>query len=241
MASVRTDAVFVGGDGMTVIQKNFHTLVSEINEISKGCGRKGDEIKLVAVSKTFPVSDIEEIFETEHNIFGENKAQEIRDKMEVLQDKDIEWHFIGPLQKNKVKYVAGKTKLIHSVESEKIASEIDKRSANEGKVQDILIEVNISGEESKHGLNPDRTKAFLKTLHKYKNIRVIGFMTMAPFTNDEQVIRDTFSGLRLLRDDIQKQYPQIVELSMGMTNDYKIAIEEGATILRIGSAIFGKR
>ena len=226
---------------MTAIQKNFHMLVSEINEISKGCGRNADEIKLVAVSKTFPVSDIQEIIEAGHNIFGENKAQEIRDKMEVLQDKDIEWHFIGPLQKNKVKYVAGKTKLIHSVESEKIAKEIDKRAANEGQVQDILIEVNVSGEESKHGLKPDKTKDFIETLQKYKNIRVKGFMTMAPFTDDEQVIRETFSGLRSLCDAIQKEYPQIVELSMGMTNDYKIAIEEGATILRIGSAIFGTR
>jgi len=226
---------------MTELQKNYHALVSKIKEICKGCGRNADEIKLVAVSKTFPVSDIEEIIETGHNIFGENKAQEIRDKMETLQGKAIEWHFIGPLQKNKVKYVAGKTKLIHSVENEKIASEIDKRSANEGQVQDILIEVNVSGEESKHGLKPEKTKLFIENLRKYKNIQVVGFMTMAPFTDDEKLIRATFSGLKLLLDDIQKQYPQIVELSMGMTNDYKIAIEEGATILRIGSAIFGSR
>jgi hypothetical protein len=230
---------FIEGDGMTVIQKNFNKLISEIEDISKGCGRKTEEIKLVAVSKTFPVSDINEIIEIGHNIFGENKAQEIRDKMEWLEGKDIEWHFIGPLQKNKVKYVAGKTKLIHSVESEKIAREIDKRSANEGKVQDILIEVNVSGEESKHGLKPDDTQSFLKTLQDYKHIRVIGFMTMAPFTDDKDIIRNTFKGLRLLRDRLQKDFPQIVELSMGMTNDYKIAIEEGATILRIGSAIFG--
>src|SRR6056297_471673 len=226
---------------MTAIQKNFNELISEIDVISTACGRKTNEMKLVAVSKTFPVSDIKEIIEAGHNIFGENKAQEIRDKMEVLLDKDIEWHFIGPLQKNKVKYVAGKTKLIHSVESEKIALEIDKRSANEGQVQDILIEVNVSGEESKHGLNPDDTQAFINTLQGYDNIRVTGFMTMAPYTDDEQVIRTTFKGLRVLRDKVQKDYPQIVELSMGMTNDYKIAIQEGATILRIGSAIFGAR
>ncbi|MEA1884445.1 MAG: YggS family pyridoxal phosphate-dependent enzyme [Thermotogota bacterium] len=226
---------------MTAIQKNFNELISKIDAISKACGRNVDEIKLVAVSKTFPVSDIKEIIEAGHNIFGENKAQEIRDKMELLEGKDIEWHFIGPLQKNKVKYVAGKTKLIHSVESEKIAKEIDKRAANEGQVQDILIEVNVSGEESKHGLKPDKTKDFIEMLQKHNNIRVRGFMTMAPFTDDELVIRETFSGLRLLRDDVQQQYPQIVELSMGMTNDYKIAIEEGATILRIGSAIFGTR
>jgi len=226
---------------MTAIQKNFNELINEIDDISKKCGRNTEEIKLVAVSKTFPVSNIEEIIETGHNIFGENKAQEIRDKMEVFQGKDIEWHFIGPLQKNKVKYVAGKTKLIHSVESEKIASEIDKRAANEGQVQDILIEVNVSGEESKHGLKPETVKLFIEKIQKYNNIQVVGFMTMAPFIDDKKVIRETFRGLKLLRDDIQKQYPQIVELSMGMTNDYKIAIEEGATILRIGSAIFGTR
>src|SRR6056297_4066113 len=162
---------------MTAIQKNFNELISEIDVISTACGRKTNEMKLVAVSKTFPVSDIKEIIEAGHNIFGENKAQEIRDKMEVLLDKDIEWHFIGPLQKNKVKYVAGKTILIHSVESEKIAKEIDKRAANEEKLQDILIEVNVSGEESKHGLNPSETQAFAKLLKSYQNIRVVGLRT----------------------------------------------------------------
>ena len=226
---------------MTRIQKNFHALKEEINHICQSCGRDTDQIKLVAVSKTFPVSDIEEILEIGHKAFGENKAQEIRDKMEVLEERDIQWHFIGPLQKNKVKYVAGKTILIHSVESEKIAKEIDKRSANEEKVQDILIEVNVSGEESKHGLNPSETQAFAKLLKTYQNIRVVGLMTMAPLTENEEIIRNAFRGLRQLRDQLQEEQSQIQELSMGMTNDYKIAIEEGATILRIGSAIFGSR
>src|SRR6056297_491990 len=152
---------FFGGGNMTAIQTNFKSLIETINDVSKQCGRESETLKLVAVSKTFPVSAILEVLESGHHIFGENKAQEIRDKMETLENKAIEWHFIGPLQKNKVKYVAGKVKLIHSVESEKIASEIDKRAANEGQVQDILIEVNVSGEESKHGLNPDDTQAFI--------------------------------------------------------------------------------
>ncbi|MFP4461463.1 MAG: YggS family pyridoxal phosphate-dependent enzyme [Thermotogota bacterium] len=226
---------------MTTIQKNFHLLQEEIKNCCKVCGRELEQIKLVAVSKTFPVSDMVEILETGHKIFGENKAQEIRDKMEQLEGKEIEWHFIGPLQKNKVKYVAGKTKLIHSVENEKIAREIDKRTSNEGKIQDILIEVNVSGEESKHGLNPAETQSFIQKLRVYKNIQVKGLMTMAPLTDDEEIIRDTFRGLRELRDRLQKEHQQIIQLSMGMTNDYKIAIEEGATILRIGSAIFGTR
>src|SRR6056297_1323692 len=162
---------FFGGGIMTVIQTNFERLIDKLNDVCKICGRDSDQLKLVAVSKTFPVSAILEVLEMGHHIFGENKAQEIRDKMEELEGKDIEWHFIGPLQKNKVKYVAGKVKLIHSVESEKIASEIDKRAANEGQVQDILIEVNVSGEESKHGLNPEEAQNFIKILQEYDNIR----------------------------------------------------------------------
>jgi len=238
MASVRTGAFFIGGDGMTQIQKNMTELKEEIKKIGQTCGRNTDEIKLVAVSKTYPVEAIEECLETGHRVFGENKAQEIRDKMESLAEKELEWHFIGPLQKNKVKYIAGKTALIHSVEDEKIALEIDKRAAGEGAVQDILIEVNISGEETKHGLDSHQAQTLIHNLQAYQNIRVIGLMTMAPFTDNEQVIRETFKGLRLLRDRLQLQFPLIKELSMGMTNDYRIAIEEGATLLRIGSAIF---
>jgi len=226
---------------MTVIQTNFERLIDKLNDVCKICGRDSDQLKLVAVSKTFPVSAILEVLEMGHHIFGENKAQEIRDKMEELEGKDIEWHFIGPLQKNKVKYVAGKVKLIHSVESEKIAKEIDKRAAIEGRVQDVLMEVNVSGEESKHGVKPLEAGDFVTALKPLKNLRVVGLMTMAPLTEDEKVIRETFSGLRQLRDNLQKEHAQITELSMGMTNDYTIAIEEGATILRIGSAIFGIR
>ncbi|HRW33829.1 MAG TPA: YggS family pyridoxal phosphate-dependent enzyme [Thermotogota bacterium] len=238
MASVRTGAFFIGGDDMTQTQKNITELKEKIKKICQACGRNVDEIKLVAVSKTFPIEAIEEVIETGQMAFGENKAQEIRDKMESAASKEIEWHFIGPLQKNKVKYIAGKTALIHSVEDEKVAFEIDKRAAGEGKVQDILIEVNISGEKTKHGLDTHQAQTLIQNLQTFQNIRVIGLMTMAPFTDDEQVIRETFKGLRLLRDRLQLKFPLIQELSMGMTNDYSIAIEEGATLLRIGSAIF---
>ena len=226
---------------MSTSQDNLQILKKTIKKICDDCGRDAQEIKLIAVSKTFPISDILEILQTGHRAFGENKAQEIRDKMAGLADKDIQWHFIGSLQKNKVKYVAGKTTLIHSVESEKIAQEIDKRAAQENKCQDILVEVNVSGEENKHGLKPSQVADFVKRLDAYKHIRIIGLMTMAPLTQDDDIIRDTFSGLRQLRDELGKQNPNIKELSMGMTNDFKIAIEEGATFLRIGSAIFGSR
>lgn len=226
---------------MSTSQDNLQILKQTIKKICDDCGRDAQGIKLIAVSKTFPISDILEIFQTGHRAFGENKAQEIRDKMDELADKDIQWHFIGSLQKNKVKYVAGKTTLIHSVESEKIAQEIDKRAAQENTCQDILVEVNVSGEDNKHGLKPSQVSDFVKRLDAYKHIRITGLMTMAPLTQDDDIIRGTFRGLRQIRDELSKQNPTIKELSMGMTNDFKIAIEEGATFLRIGSAIFGNR
>jgi pyridoxal phosphate enzyme (YggS family) len=226
---------------ITEIQKNITAIKKEIIKICKTCNRLPEEVKLLAVSKTFPVSDIMDASGMGQKAFGENRPQELRDKRAELGEKDIEWHFIGSLQKNKVKYVAGKVFLIHSLEEMKIAEEIEKRAGMANAVQDVLIEINVSGEDSKHGLVPDEAEEFIDSLQHFSNLRVCGLMTMAPYTADDATIRNTFSGLRHLRDELHKKYHTITELSMGMTNDYRIAIEEGSTIIRVGSAIFGTR
>jgi len=226
---------------MSEIKERLEKVRNEIDKHCRKCGREPSEMKLIAVSKTFPNEDIIEAFQNGQRAFGENRAQEIRDKMDDLDDYAIEWHFIGPLQKNKVKYVAGKTKMIHSVEALKIAEEINKRTSRLDRQQNILLEVNCSGEENKHGISPEKTAKLINEIEPLKHVNVCGLMTMAPLTENEDVIRKTFSTLRKLRDRLRKEYKGLTELSMGMTNDYKIAIEEGATLLRIGSAIFGGR
>lgn len=211
--------------------KNVKCIINSINP----------NAKLVAVSKFFPEKDILEVLNEGHNIFGESKAQELKDKYENLKNKNIEWHFIGSIQTNKIKYIVPICDLIHSVYREKEMEEIDKRAKENEKIQDILIEVNVSGEESKSGINPNSVKEFLDKSLKFKNIRVVGFMTMAPLTDDDNVIRETFSNLKKLKDSLKDKYNNLKELSMGMSNDFEIALEEGATIVRIGSKIFGKR
>lgn len=205
-------------------------------------GRNEDEIKLIAVSKYFGTDAIEEAISTGLKDFGENKAQELNLKFEKLGDK-VTWHFIGTLQKNKVKYVVKSAEFIHSVDSAELADEINSRAGKLNKVQKILLEVNTSAEESKSGLiNQDEVHKLTEHCLSNENLKLIGLMTMAPYTEDEKIIRNSFRSLRKMKEDLNKKgFIQLTELSMGMTNDYEIALEEGATMLRIGSAIFGDR
>jgi pyridoxal phosphate enzyme (YggS family) len=177
--------------------------------------------------------------------FGENYAQEIRDKIKYFEDKKLQpcWHFIGHLQSNKVKYLIPYAKLIHTVDSLSVAEEINHRAAQFSKVQNILVQVNTSGEESKSGIEPEDTANFLKELQKFANITTSGLMTIGTFSDDEKIIRKEFSLLRNLKDEVNKSLGmnKLTELSMGMSHDYLIAIEEGSTILRIGTAILGSR
>ena len=224
-----------------MIKENLNIVKAKIAEACVRSGRKTDEITLVAVSKTKPIDMIEEAIENGVTDFGENKAQEFRDKFEILGSK-ANWHFIGHLQTNKVKYVVGKAKLIHSVESEKLASEINKRAEKLGVTQNILLEMNTSGEESKFGLNSlTEAENLLEFCSGLLNVKVLGLMTMAPFTDGEKLIRSSFSELRGIRNSLEAKGYDLPHLSMGMTNDYEIAIEEGSTIVRIGTAIFGAR
>lgn len=236
---------------MTRLER-LEELKLNFNEIKKAVINKAEEeyrnpgeLTIVAVSKTFPPEDIEIGLEAGIRTFGENYAQEIRDKIQHFSDKDKKpsWHFIGHLQSNKVKYLIPHVFLIHTVDSITVAEEIDRKASQFDKVQNILIQVNTSGEVSKSGLEPENSLNFLKEIQKLKNINTVGLMTIGTFSDDEKIIRKEFSLLRNLKDNINQSIGEkkLTELSMGMSHDYLIAIEEGATILRIGTAIFGNR
>ncbi len=224
-----------------MIAENIRHLRERIAAKCAEFKRNPQEIRLIAVSKFFGVDAINEANSLGVTDFGENKAQELRDKYEILGDK-VAWHFIGTLQRNKVKYAVKAATYIHSVDSLILADEINTQALKLNKVQKILLEVNTSLEDSKSGLI-DTAQVFELAKHcsTLSNIELVGLMTMAPFTDDENRIRKSFSDLRKLKDEINKNGFELSELSMGMTNDYEIAIEEGATMLRIGSAIFGQR
>jgi len=224
-----------------MIEENIRHLRERITAKCDEIGRNSKEIKLIAVSKFFGLDAINEANKLGITDFGENKAQELRDKYEILGDK-VTWHFIGTLQRNKVKYAVKAATYIHSVESENLADEINIQAEKLKKVQKILIEVKTSFEESKSGITTDSELLNLVShCSSLPNIQLVGLMTMAPFTDDTEIIRKSFIELRNLRDRINQNGFNLRELSMGMTNDYEIAIEEGATMLRIGSAIFGQR
>ncbi|SHH21099.1 YggS family pyridoxal phosphate-dependent enzyme [Thermosipho atlanticus] len=226
---------------MSNIFENYQNVIKNINEICEKTGRNVSDITIVAVSKTFPVEVIKEAYDCGIRIFGENYAQELRKKVKFFESYDISWHFIGRIQLNKLKYIVPVVDLIHSVSRFEEMKEIDKLAERFNKVQKILVQVNVSGEPTKSGLKVEEVEEFVGRSKEYKNTKIIGLMTMAPFTKDEKIIKNVFSTLRNLRDRLEKNYPDIKHLSMGMSNDYLIAVEEGATILRIGSAIFGER
>jgi len=224
-----------------MISENLKILNEQIQSTCNRLNRDPEKIKLIAVSKTYDVNAINNANDLGLTDFGENKAQELRDKYKILGDK-VTWHFIGRLQRNKVKYVVRAASFIHSVDSITLADEINKQASKLGKVQKILLEVKTSFEESKSGAEGEESlKALAEHCKSLENIDLIGLMTMAPYTNDEKIIRQSFSELRKLKDKLNGYGFNLSELSMGMTNDFEIGIEEGATMLRIGSAIFGKR
>ena len=201
------------------------------------------KVKLVVVTKTVPVETIMEVYESGHKIFGENRAQDLIDKQSLLPD-DIEWHFIGHLQTNKVKYIAPFVNMIHSVDSLKLLKEIDKEAAKHNRVILCLLQFHIATEETKFGLDMAEAVEILLSpgTHDLGNVRIAGVMGMATFTDDVALVRREFRNLRAiftnLKENIFPDDPSFREISMGMSGDYKIAIEEGSTIVRIGSAIF---
>jgi pyridoxal phosphate enzyme (YggS family) len=203
-------------------------------------------VTLVAVSKTKPNELIEEAYSSGQRIFGENKAQELKNKAEVLP-KDIEWHFIGHLQSNKVKYIAPYASLIHSIDSKKLLIEVNKQALKNNRIIDCLLQFHIAMEESKFGLSLEEGQELLTSneFSSLKNIKIVGVMGMASFINNEEQVRNEFIRLKniftQLNNGFFKQTATFKTISMGMSGDYKIAIEEGSTMIRVGSAIFGIR
>lgn len=226
-----------------MLKDNYSIVRENILKACEKAGRDPKSVKLIAVSKTKPTEDIEEIYSLGQRDFGENKVQELSQKIEILPD-DIKWHLIGHLQQNKVKYIIGKTELIHSVDSERLALTISKEAVKHNVTTDVLIEVNVAGEESKFGVTTDETIELIEKISKLPGIHICGLMTIAPFVADPEENRPVFRKLRELSVDIaDKKIDNVTMsvLSMGMTNDYMVAIEEGATLVRVGTAIFGER
>mgnify|MGYP000605242339 CR=1 FL=1 len=225
------------------VYENYLEVEKKVQEACKRAGRNREEVTLIAVSKTKPVSMIEELLPHGVVDFGENKVQELTAKYEVLP-KDLNWHLIGHLQRNKVKYIIDKACLIHSVDSVRLAETIDKEAEKHGVIANILIEVNVAKEESKFGLMPEEVPEFVEKIAGFPHIRVKGLMTIAPFVENPEENRPIFAHLRKLSVDIAKKNIDNITmsiLSMGMTNDYQVAIEEGATMVRVGTGIFGAR
>lgn len=225
------------------IAENLKEVQRDINEVCKKCGRNPSEVTLIAVSKTKPLEDLKEAYDAGARDFGENKVQELTAKMPNLPS-DIRWHMIGHLQRNKVKYIAGEVELIHSVDSFRLAEEINIQAKRKKIIIPALIEINIGDEESKFGVRPDEAKELCKEISELDSIHIEGLMTVAPAADDPEKVRRYFRKMHELFLDIKSENIDNVEmkiLSMGMTNDYKVAIEEGSTMVRVGTGIFGAR
>ena len=226
-----------------MIKDNVAEVEANIQKACKRAGRSREDVTLIAVSKTKPVSDIYEVMETGIIDYGENKVQEICDKIEVISEP-LNWHMIGHLQRNKVKYIVDKVKLIHSVDSLRLAQQISSEAQKKGVDIDILIEVNVAEEASKFGLSTEEVIQMAEDISKLPSVHIRGLMTVAPFTDNPEDNRPYFRNLKQLAVDIaRKNIDNVImnELSMGMTGDYEVAIEEGATMVRVGTGIFGTR
>lgn len=228
---------------MEFINKNLAEVEEKICNACKRAGRERSEVTLIAVSKTKPVEMIEACMENGIRVFGENKVQEFCEKYEVLP-KNLHWHLIGHLQRNKVKYITDKAELIHSVDSFRLAEAISEDAVKKGISVNILIEVNVAEEDSKFGVKKEEAETLIREISKLPNIFVKGLMTIAPYTEVSEENRSIFRTLKQLSVDIDGKNIDNVSmsiLSMGMTGDYEVAIEEGATMVRVGTGIFGER
>jgi len=222
-----------------VVCQNVQRIEERILQACQRSGRSREEIILLGASKYADAEKIRQAYQCGVKVFGESRAQDFLKKLELLKDLPIDWHFIGRLQTNKVKYIIDKVSLIHSVDRPNLAEEINKRAEKIQKVQDVLIEVNVGGEETKGGVSPEELKNLFEYCLNLKNIRVLGLMAIPPYEEDPEKVRPYFIKLRKLKEMLEKDYGiKLPHLSMGMSNDFEVAVEEGATILRIGSALF---
>lgn len=216
-----------------MIVDNVQAITQRISKACDKCGRRRCDVSLVCVTKEAAVARMEEALEAGVTIFGENRVQDALAKHKVISDR-ASWHLIGHLQTNKAKDAVRIFDLIHSVDSLRLAQEIDKQAGKIGKVQDILIQVNTSGEASKFGIGPEEAAGLIRDAGLLKNISIKGLMTIAPEVEDPETVRPYFTALRELRDSIDRSW----QLSMGMSNDFEVAVEEGATLVRVGRAVF---
>ena len=226
------------------MQDRLAAIQDRISTAAQACQRDPESVRLVAVSKTIPTDVVREAIEAGAEILGENYVQEARSKFNDLHAYDVAWHFIGHLQSNKAKYAVRIFDLIHSVDSLKLVKELNKQAHKVGKIQSILIQVNIAQEDTKSGVAPSEALNLVRNAAEFENVAVKGLMTMPPYFNNPEKVRPFFAGLRELSHTIASQnIPGVTmqELSMGMTGDFEAAIEEGATLVRVGTAIFGER
>ena len=226
-----------------MLKENLANVEKNIEQACKNAGRNRNEVTLIAVSKTKPVEMLQEIYDENIRDFGENKVQELCSKMEQLPS-DIRWHMIGHLQRNKVKYIVGKVELTHSVDTYRLAEEINIQAKKQNVIVPILVEVNIAHEESKFGISAEDAILLVEEISRLENIRIKGLMTIAPYVENPEDNRLYFRKIKQLSVDITNKNIDNVSmeiLSMGMTGDYMVAIEEGATMVRVGTGIFGER
>lgn len=223
------------------IEKNIESIRERVAKSAVKSGRRPEDIQIVAVCKTVGVNEVIRAYNAGMVDFGENRAQDFLKKYQHLAEYNLNWHFIGHLQRNKVKYIVDKVKLIHSVDSIKLVQEIESQASKLNKTVDCLLQLNVSGEEQKYGLDPEKTYEFLEEVSKMEFVRIRGLMTMAPFDCPEKDLRKIFSRTHEIYVDISKISMHNINmdyLSMGMSGDFEIAIEEGANIIRVGTSIF---
>ena len=226
-----------------MLKENLADVEAKIVKACENSGRQRDDVTLIAVSKTKPVETLKDAYDLGVRVFGENKVQELTDKYEALP-KDIQWHMIGHLQRNKVKYIVDKVSMIHSVDSLRLAQTIEQEAAKHNVCVPVLLEVNVAQEESKFGLKMDEVLPLIETIADFPHIKVQGLMTIAPYVENAEDNRDFFRQLKKLSVDIEAKNINNVSmsvLSMGMTGDYQVAVQEGATMVRVGTGIFGER
>lgn len=228
-----------------MLLENITKIFKKMSHAAMRAGRNPEDVKLVAVTKTVSVDAIKEAVDIGLRIFGENRVQEAQKKIQdsklKIQNPNIQWHLIGHLQKNKAKYAVQLFDLIHTIDSIELAEEIDKQAKKVGKIQRVLVQVKLSDEETKHGISEEELILLLEKIQVLSNLKLEGLMTMPPYFDNPENVRPYFRRLREIREEGQKKGFMLKELSMGMSNDFEVAIEEGATMVRIGTAIFGER
>jgi len=220
------------------IRRNLEETRRRMALAAERSGRAPDEIRLVAVTKTVGTEEARALWELGQRDLGENRPQELLRKQQALEDIDVRWHMIGHLQRNKVNKLAGRIALLHSLDSLRLAEALERAAARIGKPVDALLQVNVSGEATKGGFAPDELEEILQALTRLEHVRPCGLMTMAPLVEDPEQTRPVFRALREIRDRHREKVPGLVHLSMGMTQDFEVAIEEGADLVRIGTALF---